>query len=152
MPNLFNYDFLEFLELLGKHEVEYLLVGGYAVILNGYVRSTGDLDIWVNKTDNNYSKLSKVYTDFGAPMFSNEEFNSDKFDVWSIGMEPTKIEILTHVDGLNFLESYKNCKFLNTQNFQVPYINYDDLLKNKEASGRYKDLADIEQLKKNRKE
>ena len=67
-------------------------------------------------------------------------------------MEPTKIEILTHVDGLNFLESYKNCKFLNTQNFQVPYINYDDLLKNKEASGRYKDLADIEQLKKNRKE
>jgi hypothetical protein len=103
MPNLFNYDFLEFLELLGKHEVEYLLVGGYAVILNGYVRSTGDLDLWVNKTENNYSKLSRVYTDFGTPMFSNEEFSSDKFDVWSIGTEPTKIEILTHVDGLNFI-------------------------------------------------
>ena len=60
MPNLFNIDFLEFLQLLDKHDVDYLLVGGYAVILNGYVRSTGDLDLWVNKTDNNYSKLSKV--------------------------------------------------------------------------------------------
>ena len=50
MPNLFNYDFLEFLELLEKYKVEFLLVGGYAVILHGYVRSTGDLDLWINKT------------------------------------------------------------------------------------------------------
>jgi len=152
MPNLFNYDFLEFLELLGKHEVEYLLVGGYAVILNGYVRSTGDLDLWVNKSKENYTKLVKVYSDFGAPIFPFEEFDNDKFDVWSIGVEPTKIEVLTHVDGLNFYDSTKRCNYLKIQNLKIPYINYDDLLKNKEASGRYKDLADIEQLKKNRKE
>jgi len=152
MTNLFNYDFLEFLELLGNHEVDYLLVGGYAVILNGYVRSTGDLDLWVNKSKENYTKLVKVYSDFGAPIFPFEEFDNDKFDVWSIGVEPTKIEVLTHVDGLNFYDSSKSCNYLKIQNLKIPYINYDDLLKNKEASGRYKDLADIEQLKKNRKE
>mgnify|MGYP000694602103 CR=1 FL=1 len=151
MPNLFNIDFLEFLQLLDKHDVDYLLVGGYAVILNGYVRSTGDLDLWVNKTDNNYSKLSKVYTDFGAPMFSNEEFNSDKFDVWSIGVEPRKIEILTKVSGLNFNEAFKNRLFLNLENFKVPYIDFEDLMKNKMATGRLKDLLDIEQLKKKNK-
>ncbi len=151
MPNLFNYDFLEFLELLDKHKVEYLLVGGYAVILNGYVRSTGDLDLWVNKSKENYNKLVKVYNDFGAPIFPFDEFASDKFDVWSIGIEPTKIEVLTHVDGLNFNDSFDSCNYLIIKNFKIPYINYDDLLKNKEVSGRYKDLADVEQLKKNRK-
>lgn len=152
MSSLFNYDFLEFLQLLHKHEVEYMLVGGYAVILNGYVRSTGDMDLWMNKTEVNYTKLKEVYLDFGAPIFPFEEFINDKFDVWSIGVEPTKIEVLTHVDGLKFSESIKNCNHLTIQDFTIPYIEYQDLIKNKEASGRYKDLADIEQLKKNRKE
>ena len=148
MPNLFNYDFLEFLELLEKYKVEFLLVGGYAVILHGYVRSTGDLDLWINKTSENYHKLEKVYSDFGAPIFPFEEFLNDKFDVWGIGVEPTKIEVLTHVDGLIFDESYPLCKYLDLEKFKVPYINLDDLIKNKKASGRYKDLADIEQLNK----
>jgi hypothetical protein len=148
MPNLFNPDFLDFLELLDKNEVEYLLVGGYAVILHGYIRSTGDLDLWLNKTSENYKKLEQVYSDFGAPIFPYEEFLNDKFDVWSIGVEPTKIEILTHVDGLEFTESFKNCNWFDLEKIKVPYIYFDDLIKNKLASGRFKDLADIEQLKK----
>ncbi|MBC8883894.1 hypothetical protein H9X57_12665 [Flavobacterium piscinae] len=60
MPtNLFNADFLDFLELLDKHDVDFLLVGGYAVILHGYIRSTGDLDLWINKTSKNYNNLKK---------------------------------------------------------------------------------------------
>ncbi|WP_298118637.1 DUF6036 family nucleotidyltransferase [Flavobacterium sp.] len=148
MPNLFNPDFLDFLELLDKNEVEYLLVGGYAVILHGYIRSTGDLDLWLNKTSENYKKLEQVYSDFGAPIFPYEEFLNDKFDVWSIGVEPTKIEILTHVDGLEFKESFINCNWFDLEKIKVPYIYFDDLIKNKLASGRFKDLADIEQLKK----
>ena len=105
MQNVFNIDFLEFLELLDNHEVEYLLVGGYAVILHGYARSTGDMDLWVNQTNENYNKLKLVYTNFGAPIFSIEDFESDTFDVWSIGMEPRKIEILTKVSGLEFIAS-----------------------------------------------
>ena len=74
MPtNLFNADFLDFLELLDKHDVDFLLVGGYAVILHGYVRSTGDLDLWINKTSKNYSKLKQAYLDFGTPIFSKED-------------------------------------------------------------------------------
>ncbi len=147
MPNLFNSDFLDFLEILNKQKVEFLLVGGYAVIIHGYIRSTGDLDLWINKTDENFIKLEKSYKAFGAPMFSKKDFESDKFDVWSIGIEPRKIEILTHVDGLVFNESFKNCNWFEMDKFKVPVIDFEDLIKNKFASGRYKDLADIEQLK-----
>lgn len=146
MPNLFNNDFLDFLELLKIHDVNYLLVGGYAVILHGYGRSTGDLDLWIDQTSENYNKLRKVYLDFGAPIFSEEEFNSEKIDVWSIGVEPRKIEILTKVTGLKFNESLKNCNWLELEKIKVPYIDFDDLIKNKLATGRYKDLADVEQL------
>ena len=146
MPNLFNNDFLDFLELLKIHDVTYLLVGGYAVILHGYGRSTGDLDLWIDQTSENYNKLRKVYFDFGAPIFSEEEFNSEKIDVWSIGVEPRKIEILTKVTGLKFNESLKNCNWLELEKIKVPYIDFDDLIKNKLATGRYKDLADVEQL------
>jgi hypothetical protein len=148
MPNLFNLDFLDFLTLLKKYEVKYLLVGGYAVILHGYTRSTGDLDLWIKKNSENYFRLKKVYEEFGAPIFSQEDFESDQFDVWGIGVEPRKIEILTHVDGLNFDESYQHCNWFELINFEVPYINFEDLIKNKIVSGRYKDLADVEQLKK----
>lgn len=148
MPNLFNPDFLDFLALLDKHKVNYLLVGGYAVILHGYVRSTGDMDLWIAKTPENFNKLQKVYSDFGAPMFPFDEFLNDKFDVWGIGAEPSKIEVLTHVDGLNFEDSFSNCIYYDLEKFKVPYIDLEDLIKNKTASGRFKDLADIEQLKK----
>ena len=148
MPNLFNIDFLDFLELLDKHNVDYLLVGGYAVILHGYGRSTGDLDLWINQNSENYKKLKQVYGDFGAPIFSIEDFESEKFDVWSIGVEPRKIEIITKVSGLNFAESSRNCMWLELEKVKVPYIDFDDLMKNKKATGRLKDLADIEQLKK----
>jgi len=151
MPNLFNLDFLDFLELLDKYKVSYLLVGGYAVILHGYGRSTGDLDLWINQTPENYYKLKKVYQDFGAPIFPIEDFDSEKFDVWSIGVEPRKIEILTRVSGLQFGDAYKNCNWLELEKFKVPFIDFEDLIKNKTASGRLKDLADIEQLKKLKK-
>lgn len=152
MSNIFNPDFSDFLELLNQNEVDYLLVGGYAVIIHSYTRSTGDLDLWVYKSKENYLKLSKTYKDFGALIFSEVEFLASDFDVWSIGIEPSKIEILTHVDGLIFEESLKKCSWFELINFEVPYINFDDLIKNKIASGRYKDLADVEQLKKNLKE
>lgn len=151
MPNLFNLDFVDFLELLDKYQVEYLLVGGYAVILHGYNRTTGDMDLWVKKSSQNYIKLKNVYADFDVPIFSENDFNSEKFDVWSIGKEPIKIEILTDVIGLVFDESFKNCNWFELEKFKVPFIDFEDLIKTKMASGRYKDLADIEQLEKLKK-
>lgn len=148
MPNLFNVDFVEFLELLDKHQVDFLLVGGYAVILHGFVRSTGDMDLWVLKTKENYNKLEKVYGDFGAPIFSEYDFINDNYDVWSIGSEPNKIEIITAIKGLIFNESRKLCVWFELDKIKIPFIDFDDLIKTKTATGRYKDLADIEQLKK----
>ncbi len=150
--NIFNTDFFEFLMLLEKNEVRYMLVGGYAVILHGYVRSTGDIDLWVEKTETNFEKLKQVYNKFGAPIFPKSEFLQDKFDVWSIGNSPSKIEILTNVDGLVFEESYYKKVYIEVENVTIPYIDFEDLIKNKLASGRHKDLADIEQLKKDKNE
>ena len=148
MPNLFNEDFVDFLVLLEKHQVDFLLVGGYAVILHGYIRSTGDMDLWVLKTKENYNKLEKVYDDFGAPIFSEYDFINDNYDVWSIGSEPNKIEIITAIKGLIFNESRELCVWFELDKIKIPFIDFDDLIKAKIASGRYKDLADIEQLKK----
>lgn len=152
MSNLFNIDFIEFLELLKKHQVEFLLVGGYAVILHGYVRSTGDMDLWVKKSESNYFKIKKTYFEFGAPIFSIEEFLNDEFDVWAIGIEPNKIDILSDVKGLVFDDSFKKCIWYEITDFKIPYIDFEDLIKVKKSVGRFKDLSDIEQLNKLKKD
>jgi hypothetical protein len=148
MSNFFNDDFIDFLKALQNNQVKYLLVGGYAVIMNGYVRSTADMDVWIDKTEENYSKLSKAFFEFGAPIFSKKEFLGSEFDVWAIGREPNKIEILTTVKGIEFNESFNTHNLFDIGLFKVPFINLPTLIKAKEAAGRHKDKADIEELKK----
>ena len=152
MANLFNDDFADFLEACSVNKVEFLLVGGYAVILHGYIRSTADMDIWVNKTSENYLKLAKAFKDFGAPIFSENDFLGNAYDVWGIGVEPNKIEIMSEVKGIEFSECLEVCKRMPLKNFEVPYIHLKHLLQAKEAAGRFKDKADIEQLKKKNKD
>ena len=151
MADLFNRDFQEFIETLNKVKVEYILVGGYAVILHGYTRSTGDMDIWVNKTAENYHKLKKAFLLFGAPLFSEEEFLGKNFDVWSIGKEPNRIEILSEMKGVAFTEAYPLCKTFVQNGVEIKYIHLVHLIKAKEAAGRFKDKNDIEQLLKKNK-
>ncbi len=148
MPNIFNDDFIDFLKALHNNRVQHLLVGGYAVILNGYIRSTSDMDVWVNKTEENYLLLAKAFSEFGAPIFSKKDFLGNSFDVWGIGREPSKIEILSKVKGLDFNEAYSVCKMFDIGIFKVPFINLPTLIKAKEAAGRFKDKADIEELLK----
>lgn len=148
MANLFNQDFIEFIEALNVAEVEYMLVGGYAVILHGYVRSTADMDVWVNKSSVNYLKLKHAFLLFGAPTMSESDFLGNEYDVWAIGMEPNKIEILNKVKGIEFNEAFSLCKSIKQNDIDVKYIHLKHLLQAKIASGRYKDMDDIEQLKK----
>jgi hypothetical protein len=149
MANLFNDDFIDFLRAFNNQKVEHLLVGGYAVILYGYTRSTADMDVWVKRTSENYQSIKKAFQEFGAPVFSEEDFLSEVKDVWALGREPSKIEIMSQVKGLDFDESLALCNRVKLEDFEVPYIHLKHLIKAKEASGRFKDLADIEQLKKN---
>jgi hypothetical protein len=152
MANIFNDDFLDFLQACNDNKVEYLLVGGYAVILHGYIRSTADMDIWVNKTVENYTRLKLAYKNFGSPIFPEADFLGDKYDVWGIGTEPSRIEIMSEVKGIEFDECIKECKRLAVKNFEVPYIHLKHLLLAKEAAGRFKDKADIEELTKRKKD
>jgi len=151
MANLFNEDFGDFIYALNKNEVRYLLVGGYAVILHGYVRSTADMDIWVDKTKENLESLNTALYEFGSPSIPEGEFLGSEFDVWGIGREPNRIKILSEVKGLLFEVAYKETEIYKQGNLQISYIDFNHLLKAKSAAGRYKDKNDIEQLNKNKK-
>ncbi|MEP7254087.1 MAG: hypothetical protein ABI683_16950 [Ginsengibacter sp.] len=150
MANIFNEHFRDFIKALNDNEVEYVLVGGMAVILHGYVRGTGDMDIWVNKTKENYQKLVKAFTLFGMPVFDMTEnaFLGNEFDVWGIGVPPVRIEIMTAVKGLAFNETHNQSQLYNEDGLQIIFIHLNHLLQAKKAAGRFRDLDDIEQLGK----
>ncbi len=149
MPNIFNEDFRDFIDALNKNQVEYLLVGGYAVILNGYRRTTGDLDIWVNVTPENHQKLISAYLSFGLPTLdiSEENFlNNDELEVFTYGVPPVSIEVMKVVKGCNFEEAYRLSNIFNEDGLIIRFIHIDTLIQAKKAAGRFKDLDDIEKL------
>jgi hypothetical protein len=149
MANIFNEDFRDFIDALNKQHVEYLLVGGYAVILHGYRRSTGDMDVWVKVSAENHKKLINAYIAFGLPTSDISEDNflrNDEMDVFTYGMQPTCIEILKEVKGCDFDEAYKISKIYNEDGLPIRFIHINTLIEAKKAAGRYKDLDDIEKL------
>ncbi len=140
-------DFKDFLQLLNDHEVKYLLVGGYAVALHGYVRYTGDMDIWVLTTPENAGKVVQTLKDFGAPQA--EQFYDvllREKRVIGMGLPPYKIEVVTSIDGVTFEACYANRLEVEIEGTLVPYLSLKDLRQNKKASGRYKDLNDLQHL------
>lgn len=149
MGNIFNEDFRDFIRALNDSEVEYILVGGYAVILHGYRRTTGDLDIWVNTTQENYFKLRNAFLNFGLPTTDLSEQNfldNDAIEVFTYGIEPVSIDIMKKVKGLNFDEAFSSSGLYMDQDLPVRFIGYQQLVNAKKASGRYKDLDDLEKL------
>ena len=108
------------------------------------------MDIWVHKTKENYKKLKKALLQFGAPLFSENEFIGNEFNVWALGKEPNRIDIMSEVKGVNFENAYTNSKTFKQDDFSIRFIHLNDLLKAKKAAGRFKDKNDIEQLKKNK--
>lgn len=147
--NIFNEDFHDFIQSLNKFEIEYILVGGYAVIVRGYSRSTGYMDIWVNKTEVNYHKLQSAIIEFGLPAkaIQKDQFFSNEFDVFSFGKPPFAIEIMTAVKGLDFVKTYQSSTIERIDNrIDVRIIHLNQLLEAKRAAGRNKNLNDIENL------
>ena len=147
----FSKDFLDFFVLLNENKVEYMLIGGYAVSFYGYPRFTGDIDIWINNTKRNAEKVLKSMSEFGIPvqkikiedLTSNEPMNGLYF-----GKEPFRIDIITALENLSFKESYKSIKKIKVNKVTIKIISKTDLIKNKIKSGRHKDLADVEELKR----
>lgn len=140
-------DFKEFLSLLRVHGVEYLLIGAYAVGYHGYPRATKDLDIWVAVEAENANKLVTCLKDFGfnTPGLSAELFLKEK-SIVRMGLEPNRIEILTSISGVNFPDCYPERVSATLDGIEVNFIALEHLKVNKRASGRLKDLADLDHL------
>jgi len=146
--NILNEDFKDFIVYFNRYEVEYIVVGGYAVIVRGYSRSTGDIDIWVNKTLDNFKRLQKAIQHFGLPTSAvkESEFFSEDYDVFSFGKPPYAIEIMTAVKGLDFGSTFINSSIEQINDTPVRIIHLQNLIEAKKAAGRSKDLNDIENL------
>lgn len=146
-PKSLTKDFKEFLQLLNAHGVDYLLIGGHAVAFYGYPRATSDMDIWVAVNDDNATKISHVLTEFG---FDVSTVSKDLFlqpdQIVRMGVAPNRIEIQTGIDGIVFSACYPRRITTQIDGVNVSLISLGDLKKNKHSSGRYKDLADLENL------
>ncbi|WP_271254197.1 hypothetical protein [Pseudanabaena sp. Chao 1811] len=140
-------DFKEFLRLLNSHQVEYLLIGGYAVGYYGFVRATGDMDIWININTANATNVVAALKEFGfaVPELSPKLF-LQKDRIIRMGIPPLRLEILTTISGVDFTECFENKLTVQIEDLEVNLINLQDLKVNKRASGRLKDLLDLENL------
>ncbi|WP_394994621.1 DUF6036 family nucleotidyltransferase [Emticicia sp.] len=150
--NIFNVDFQEFIDALNQAKVRYILVGGYSVILHGYSRTTGDMDIWVDKTKENYDALKKAFYIFGMPVFDMTVSNfldNPSLDVFTFGRPPVAIDIITTIKGLQFQDTYAHAldyQIDDDTTLSVKLIHLKDLITTKQASGRARDINDIENL------
>ncbi len=147
--NLFNDDFKDFIQALNEFSVEYILIGGYSVILHGYSRTTGDLDIWVNKTKENYHKIEAAFSKFGIPADAiglQRFLNHKDYDVFSFGRSPVSIDIVTEIQGVEFSEAFSEIEKIEVQDLKVNLIHINHLKQTKKATGRFKDLDDLQNL------
>lgn len=149
MANLFDEEHKEFIGILNMHQVEYLLVGGMAVNIYGYHRGTSDVDLWVNSTAANKEKLMNAIEAFGYDTNDLQAKNINETLVFSLGERSSfgHIEIMNRIAGLNFDLAYKQVQYINFEGVQLKCIHYNDLIKNKLAAGRFKDLDDVEKLR-----
>ena len=140
-------DFKEFLKLLNENKAEYLLIGGYAVGYYGYPRPTGDMDIWIKISEENAVKVLKSLEQFGftSPELTKELFLQDKRIV-RMGVPPFRLEVSTYIDGVEFDECFAEKEIVKFDEVSVNLISLKQLKINKKASGRYKDLNDLENL------
>jgi predicted nucleotidyltransferase len=140
------HDFRDFLKLLNDHEVEYLLVGGYAVAFHGFPRTTLDMDIWIANSTENSERMIPVMRAFGfTGEISPQLFRRDD-GVVRMGVPPMKIEVMTHASGVVFGECFDRRTIATIDDIEVNVISLEDLRNNKAAVGRHKDLDDLEHL------
>ncbi len=142
-----NKDFKEFIALLNAHRVKYIIVGGYAVGFYGHPRFTGDIDFWIAYDVENATKVISVLKHFGFESLNlkAEDLSTDDV-VIQLGYEPTRIDLLTSVTGLNFEDCYKKSIRSVVEDIEINFIDLESLIRNKLATGRKQDIADADNL------
>ncbi len=142
-------DFVDFLRLLTEKDVDYLIIGGFAVGHYGYVRNTGDFDIWIRPTDRNAELTAEALEEFGyALKEASLPYLRNPGKILRMGMPPFRLEVSTSIDGVEFDDCFPRRETVQHEGLTINFIGYDDLIANKKASGRLKDLADVEELEK----
>ena len=140
-------DFKDFLSLCLSHELQFMVIGGYAVVHHSRPRYTGDLDLWVESSPANADRAVAVLRAFG---FGGDDINTEMIteerQIIRMGFEPMRLEIFTRIPGVQFAECYARRVFVKIGRIDVPFIGLEDLKTNKRASGRLKDLQDLEEL------
>jgi hypothetical protein len=131
--------------LLNSKSAEYLLIGGYAVNYYGYARSTGDMDIWIARSAKNFARVAEALAEFGFPAVTPDIFEAPDRMV-RMGVPPLRLEVLTAISGVDFEDCFARRGFADVDGEAVPIIDLEDLKRNKRASGRAKDLADLDEL------
>lgn len=144
---MLNQDFKEFIQFLNDNHVRYLVVGGYAVAIHGHPRYTKDMDIWIESSLDNANNLLQALEQFG---FSSLGLQTQDFltpeQIIQLGYPPNRIDLLTNIDGVIFEDCYPLRLEVFIDDIVVNFIDLDNLRKNKKASGRLQDLADLENL------
>ena len=144
---MLNEDYRDMLQALVDERVRFLLVGAYALAAHGYPRATMDIDIWVMPAPDNADAVLRALRRFGAPLHELTKTDLEKEGtVFQIGVAPRRIDIITTASGLTFDEAFSHATTIVIEGIKVPIPSVADLIRNKRASGRTKDLADAEAL------
>lgn len=139
-------DFKEFIELLNKNHVRYIVIGGYAVVYHGYVRSTNDIDIWVDTREDNIKMLLKALDEFGFSSLNINETDFSPNQIIQLGYPPNRIDLITTPAGIDFETCYESKEQVAIDHITVNFIDLENLIKTKRASNRTRDRSDIEEL------
>lgn len=142
-----NQDFREFVECLNARKAEFLVIGAHAMAIYGYSRFTGDLDIWVRSTPENLERVRLAVADFGLKV---EAEGAGPWlgpnEVFQMGVAPYRIDVLRSISGVTFDEAWEARVSKPFGGQEVGFLSKALLVQNKRASGRKKDLADVEEL------
>jgi hypothetical protein len=144
-----NKDFLDMLVSLLETGARFIVVGAHAMAAHGVPRATGDLDIWIEPAPDNVTRVWNAFKRFGAPVESLGVSKTDLLDpdmVIQIGMPPRRIDILTGITGVEFQDAWETKVFHKVGSEDIPFLGREDLVANKRAMGRAKDIADLEIL------
>ncbi|MCL2139701.1 MAG: nucleotidyltransferase [Treponema sp.] len=144
---MLNSDYKDILLILSEKKVKFILVGAYAMAVHGYPRSTMDIDLWIMPDFENAHLAMQAFEAFGAPVGDLLPEDLIKEDlIFQIGVAPRRIDILTSVDGLKFKDAFARSELINIEGMSIHVLSIPDLIINKKATGRTKDLADAESL------
>lgn len=148
---MLNSDYKDMLQVLLDNNVKFLLVGAYAMGAHGYPRATGDIDIWVEPTAENSPKVYRSMKAFGAPLHDIDKSTfATPSVVFQIGVAPRRIDIITTLSGIEFDDAYQQRQIIEMEGMNIPILSFDDLIRNKRATGRDKDRLDADRLEKER--